>query len=47
MFRVELKFQNITIREYRLQEGDRRLIGRDPENHIVIDDPGVPAIMLA
>jgi len=41
MFRLELKFQNFTMREYRLQEGVTRSIGRDPENHIVIDDPGV------
>ncbi len=41
MFRLELKYQNLTVREYRFQDGDTRLIGRAPENHIVIDDPGV------
>jgi pSer/pThr/pTyr-binding forkhead associated (FHA) protein len=41
VFRLELKYQNLTVREYRFQDGDTRLIGRAPENHIVIDDPGV------
>ncbi|MEJ2366150.1 MAG: FHA domain-containing protein [Deltaproteobacteria bacterium] len=41
MYRLELKYQNLTIREYRLQDGDIRFIGRAPENHIVIDDPGI------
>ena len=41
MFRLELKYQNLTVREYRFQDGDTRLIGRAPENHIVIDDLGV------
>jgi pSer/pThr/pTyr-binding forkhead associated (FHA) protein len=41
LFRLELKYQNLTVREYRFQDGDTRLIGRAPENHIVIDDPGV------
>jgi pSer/pThr/pTyr-binding forkhead associated (FHA) protein len=41
MFRLELKYQNRTVREYRLQDGDIRFIGRAPDNHIVIDDPGV------
>ncbi len=41
MFTLELKYQNVTIREYRLQDGDIRFIGRAPDNHIVIDDPGV------
>ena len=41
MFRLEVKYQNLTIREYRLQDGDIRFIGRAPENHIVIDDPGI------
>ena len=41
VFTLELKYQNVTIREYRLQDGDIRSIGRAPENHIVIDDPGV------
>lgn len=41
MFRLELKYQNLTVREYRLQGGDIRFIGRAPDNHIVIHDPGV------
>lgn len=41
MFKLELKYQNLTVREYRLQNGDIRFIGRAPDNHIVIDDPGV------
>jgi hypothetical protein len=40
-FKVELKFGNITIREYILQDGDTRFIGRGQENHIVINDSGV------
>ena len=41
MFRLELKYQNLTVRAYRLQDGDIRFIGRAPDNHIMIDDPGV------
>ena len=41
MFRLELKYQNLTIREYRLQDGDTRFIGRAEESHIVIDDLNV------
>lgn len=41
MFRLELKYQNLTVREYRLKDGDIRFIGRAPDNHVVIDDPGV------
>ena len=41
VFRVELRFGNITIREYRLQDGNIHFIGRAPENHIVIDDSRV------
>ena len=41
MYRLELKYQNLTVKEYRLQDGDIRFIGRAPDNHIVIDDPGV------
>ena len=41
MFRLELKYQNLTIREYRFQDGDTRLIGRAHENHIVIEDSGI------
>jgi pSer/pThr/pTyr-binding forkhead associated (FHA) protein len=41
VFRLELKYHNVTIREYRLQDEDIRFIGRAPENHVVIDDPGI------
>ena len=41
MFRLELKLQNLTVKEYRLQDGDTRFVGRAPENHIVVDDLGV------
>ena len=41
MFRLELKYQNLTVREYRFRDGDIRFIGRAQDNHIVIDDPGV------
>ena len=41
MFRLELRYHNFTIKEYRIQDGDIRFIGRAQDNHIVIDDPGV------
>ena len=41
MFRLELRFQNLTIREYILLSEDVRIIGRDPASHIVIDDPEI------
>jgi len=41
MFRLELKYQNLTVKEYRLRDGDIRFIGLAQDNHIVIDDPGV------
>lgn len=41
MFKLELQFQNTTIREYTLRNGEIRFIGRSPENHIVLDDPHV------
>lgn len=41
MFRIELKYQNLTVEEYRLRDGDIRFIGRAPDNHILIDDPTV------
>jgi pSer/pThr/pTyr-binding forkhead associated (FHA) protein len=41
MYRLELKYQNLTVRECRLQDGDIRFICRAPENHIVVDDPGI------
>jgi pSer/pThr/pTyr-binding forkhead associated (FHA) protein len=36
-----LRFQNITVKEYILKEGDIRFIGRTPEAHIVIDESDV------
>jgi pSer/pThr/pTyr-binding forkhead associated (FHA) protein len=41
MFKLELRFQNFTIREYSLRNGDVRFIGRGAENHIMVDDPHV------
>jgi pSer/pThr/pTyr-binding forkhead associated (FHA) protein len=41
MFKLELKFQNLIVREYRFEDGDLRAVGRDPANHIVIDDSAV------
>lgn len=41
MFRLELRFKNLTIREYYVKDGDIRFIGRDPYSHIVVDDPDV------
>jgi pSer/pThr/pTyr-binding forkhead associated (FHA) protein len=41
MFKLELKFQSFTIREYTLRNGDVRFIGRSVENHIICDDPHV------
>ena len=41
MFKLELKFQNITLREYTLQDGTTLSIGRDPKNDIVIDEASV------
>ena len=41
MFRLELRFQNLIVKEYYLEDGDLRFVGRDPYGHIVIDDPSV------
>lgn len=41
MFRLELRIKNLLIREYRINDGDMRLIGRDTANHIVVDEPEV------
>ena len=41
MFKLELRFQNLVVKEYRFEDGDLREVGRDPANHIVIDDPAV------
>ena len=41
MFRLELRCQNLIVKEYRLDFGDLRAVGRDPSNHIVINDPTV------
>lgn len=40
-YRLELQYETLTVREYRVQGGDIRFIGRAPENHMVIDDPGI------
>jgi pSer/pThr/pTyr-binding forkhead associated (FHA) protein len=41
MFKIELKLQDLTIKEYRLQDGDNLSIGRLPGNDIVIPDKSV------
>ena len=41
MFNLEVKYQDLTIREYRLTNGDTRSIGRAPDNHIVLEDRGI------
>ncbi len=41
MFKVELKLQDLTIKEYRLQDGDNLSIGRLTSNDIVIPDKSV------
>ena len=41
MFKLELRFQHLIVREYRLEAEDLRAVGRDPANHLVIDDPVV------
>ena len=41
MYRLELRFKNLTIREYNINEGDVRYIGRALAAHINIDQPDV------
>jgi hypothetical protein len=41
MFPFELRFQNLTIQEYYLKDGDIRFVGRDPYSHIVVDGSDV------
>ncbi len=41
MVRLDLKCRNLMVREHHLQDGDVRSIGRDPANHIAIEDPHV------
>lgn len=41
MFKLQLRFQNLTIKEYDLKDGDIRFVGRGPYSHMVIDDPDV------
>jgi hypothetical protein len=33
MFKLQLRFQNLTIREYDLKDGDIRFVGRGPYSH--------------
>ena len=40
MFRLQLTFQKVTVRGYTLKNGDI-FFGRNPESHIVTDDPQV------
>ncbi|UCG14722.1 MAG: FHA domain-containing protein [Deltaproteobacteria bacterium] len=41
MFKLEVRFKNLVVREYAFQNGDVRFIGRAPENHIVIEEPDI------
>ena len=41
MFRLQLTFPKATVRGYTLKNGDILFIGRNPESHIVTDDPQV------
>jgi pSer/pThr/pTyr-binding forkhead associated (FHA) protein len=41
MVKLDLKCRNLMVREHHLHEGDVRSIGRDPANHIAIEDPHV------
>ena len=41
MIKLELRYQNLTIREYTLQQGDILSIGRDPEAQIVVEESDV------
>ena len=36
--KLELKCRSLMVREYRLDDGDVRSIGRDAVNHIVLED---------
>ena len=41
MFRLELRYRNLTIKQYNLKEGDIRSLGRNPNADIVIEEPDV------
>ncbi|UCG11531.1 MAG: FHA domain-containing protein [Deltaproteobacteria bacterium] len=41
MFKLELRFKSLVVREYASQNGEVRFIGRDLANHIVVDEPDV------
>lgn len=41
MFRLDLRLDQLIIREYRLEDGDTLTIGRRPDNHIVAVHPTV------
>lgn len=41
MFKLELKLQNLTLKEYSLSNGARLKIGRHQMNEIVLDDAAV------
>jgi pSer/pThr/pTyr-binding forkhead associated (FHA) protein len=41
MVKFELKCRNLMVREYRLDDGNVRSIGRDAVNHIVVEDSRV------
>ena len=41
MFKLELKLQNLTLKEYALANGAKLAIGRHPASEIVLDDMSV------
>jgi pSer/pThr/pTyr-binding forkhead associated (FHA) protein len=41
MVTLELRFQDLVLKEYTFEEGDRLTIGRHPDNDIVPKDPAV------
>jgi pSer/pThr/pTyr-binding forkhead associated (FHA) protein len=41
MIKFDLRCRNLLVREHHLHDGEVRSIGRDPANHIAIEDPHV------
>jgi len=41
MFQLELTFRELQIKKYIIHDGDILLIGRGPQNGIVVNDPSV------
>ena len=44
MFKLELKFKNLTLQECTLQDGDSLCVGCRPENDIVVNDSSVSGL---